>query len=64
LSSLLRALASGKIGSREMTRKLASLIVLAATALLGAGQKPVLRFAVVADVQYADKPAQGKRAYR
>lgn len=38
--------------------------VLLATMALGAEEAPVVSFAVVADIQYADKPAQGKRAYR
>lgn len=54
---------SDKMGSREMARKFCFAFLLAA-AFLAAGESPALRFAVVADVQYADKPAQGKREYR
>ena len=47
-----------------MTSKLVLALLLAATVALAAEDPPILRFAVVADVQYADKPARGKRQYR
>ena len=39
-------------------------LYLAAVLALWAGEAPVLRFAVIADIQYANKPARGERDYR
>ena len=58
------AVASDMLASLEMTKKFSLMLILAAAFALAAGDTPVLRFAVVADVQYADNPAQGKREYR
>jgi manganese-dependent ADP-ribose/CDP-alcohol diphosphatase len=52
------------LASLEMTKKLSLVLILAAAFALAAEDTEVPRFAVIADVQYADKPAQGKREYR
>ncbi len=46
------------------TRLFSALASLLAASALAAGEPPQLTFAVIADVQYADKPAQGARRYR
>jgi hypothetical protein len=46
-----------------MTRWRAWLLAIGAAASVGHAAEPVLRFGLVADVQYADKPTQGARRY-
>jgi 3',5'-cyclic AMP phosphodiesterase CpdA len=45
-------------------REIRLAILLTVTCILSAAEAPTLRFAVLADVQYADKPTNGKREYR
>jgi 3',5'-cyclic AMP phosphodiesterase CpdA len=47
-----------------MTSKILFTLLVVGITVLAAGESPVLRFAVVADIQYADKPPRGKRQYR